>query len=106
MKEIVLFVLLGLGAGAVIAGIAMAVVVTFSGSGIINLSTGAILMVAAYTFWALKSGYFHFTLSTPPAIVVTIVVSIVVGVVSERWSSARCEHPRHSPSWWPRSGSC
>jgi branched-subunit amino acid ABC-type transport system permease component len=83
MKEIVLFVLLGLGAGAVIAGIAMAVVVTFSGSGIINLSTGAISMVAAYTFWALKSDYFHFTLSTPPAIVVTIVVSIVVGVVSE-----------------------
>ncbi|MEY2522951.1 MAG: branched-chain amino acid transport system permease protein livM [Ilumatobacteraceae bacterium] len=83
MKEIVLFVLLGLGAGAVIAGIGMAVVVTFSGSGIINLSTGAISMVAAYTFWALKSDYFHFTLATPLAVALTIAVSVVVGVLSE-----------------------
>lgn len=83
MKDIVLFVLLGLGAGAVIAGITMAVVVTYSGSGIINLATGAVSMVAAYTFWAVKSDYFHFTLATPPAIAVTILVSILVGVVSE-----------------------
>ena len=48
MKDIALFVLLGLGAGAVIAGIAMAVVVTYIGSGIINLATGAVAMVAAY----------------------------------------------------------
>ena len=66
MKDIVLFVLLGLGAGAVIAGIAMAVVITFSGSGIINLATGAICDGRRRTaFWALKSGYFHFTLSAP-----------------------------------------
>ncbi|HSB87242.1 MAG TPA: ABC transporter permease [Ilumatobacteraceae bacterium] len=83
MKDIVLFVLLGLGAGAVIAGIAMAVVVTYSGSGIINLSTGAISMVAAYAFWGLKTDYFHVTLATPPAIAVTILVSILVGVLSE-----------------------
>ena len=83
MTDIVLFILLGLGAGAVIAGIAMAVVVTYSGSGIINLATGAVSMVAAYTFWAVKSDYFHFTLATPPAIVVTILVSTLVGVVSE-----------------------
>ncbi|MGZ4672494.1 MAG: ABC transporter permease subunit, partial [Ilumatobacteraceae bacterium] len=83
MKDIALFVLLGLGAGAVIAGIAMAVVVTYSGSGIINLATGAVSMVAAYTFWALKSGYFHFTLATPPAVAVTILVSVLVGVVGE-----------------------
>ena len=56
MKDIVLFILLGLGAGAVIAGIAMAVVITYRGSGIINLATGAIAMVSAYGFWALKSG--------------------------------------------------
>ena len=42
MKDIALFILLGLGAGAVLAGIAMAVVVTYSGSGIINLATGAV----------------------------------------------------------------
>ena len=47
MKDIVLFILLGLGAGAVIGGID-AVVITYRGSGIINLATGAISMVAAY----------------------------------------------------------
>src|SRR5207344_2357898 len=83
MKDIALFVLLGLGAGAVIAGIAMAVVVTYIGSGIINLSTGAVAMVAAYAFWALRSDYFGFTLATTPAVVVTILVSILVGVLSE-----------------------
>ena len=83
MKDIALFILLGLGAGAVIAGIAMAVVVTYSGSGIINLATGAVSMVAAYSFWAFKSDYFGFTLATAPAVVVTILVSVLVGVLSE-----------------------
>ena len=107
MNEIVLFVLLGLGAGAVIAGIAMAVVVTYRGSGIINLATGAVAMVAAYSFWALKSDYFGFTLATAPAIVVTI-----AGV--DRWwaccascsCSARSERRRRWPSSSPRSASC
>ena len=54
MNEIILFALLGLGTGAVIAGLAISVVVTFRGSGIINLATGAVAMVAAYAFWALQ----------------------------------------------------
>ena len=61
----------------------MAVVVTYRGSGIINLATGAISMVAAYSFWALKSGYFHVTFGTVPAAVVTMLVAILVGVLSE-----------------------
>ena len=83
MKDIVLFVMLGLGSGAVIAGVAMAVVVTYRGSGIINLATGAVSMVAAYAFWAFKSGHFHFTLGTVPAIVATMAVAVMTGVLSE-----------------------
>jgi branched-chain amino acid transport system permease protein len=83
VTQIVLFALLGLGTGAVIAGLAVSVVITFRGSGIINLATGTVAMVAAYAFWALRSGYFHFTLSTTPAIVVTLAVAVVVGVVTE-----------------------
>ncbi len=83
MKDILLFVLLGLGAGAVIAGIAMAVVITYRGSGIINLATGAVSMVAAYAFWAFRTDYFGFTLATGPAIVVTMLAAILVGVLSE-----------------------
>jgi branched-subunit amino acid ABC-type transport system permease component len=83
MKDIALFIVLGLGGGAVIAGIAMAVVVTYSGSGIINLSTGAVAMVAAFAFWALRTDYFGFTMATAPAVVVTILASVLVGVLSE-----------------------
>ena len=83
MKDVLLFVLLGLGAGAVISGIAMAVVITYRGSGIINLATGAVSMVAAYAFWALQTDEFGFTLATGPAIVVTLLVAILVGVLSE-----------------------
>ena len=83
MKDVLLFILLGLGGGAVIAGIAMAVVITYRGSGIINLATGAIAMVAGYAFWALKSGYFHVTFGTVPAAIITMAAAILVGVLSE-----------------------
>ena len=83
MKDVALFVLLGLGAGAVIAGIAMAIVITYRGSGIINLATGAIAMVATYAFWALRTDEFGITLATWPAIVVTLLASVLVGVLSE-----------------------
>ncbi len=56
MKEIVQFTLLGLGGGALIAGIALAVVLMYRGSGIINLATGAIAMVTGYFFFAFKTG--------------------------------------------------
>ena len=107
MKDITLFVLLGLGAGAVIAGHRHGVVVTYIGSGIINLATGAVAMVAAYAFWALKSDYFGFTLATTPAIIVTIVVSVAGGgALRARSSSAHCERRRRWPSSSPRSASC
>ena len=83
MNEIILFALLGLGTGAVIAGLAISVVVTFRGSGIINLATGAVAMVAAYAFWGFKSGYFHLTLGTPLAVIATIAVAVGVGMLSE-----------------------
>ena len=84
VNEIVLFALLGLGTGAVIAGLAISVVVTFRGSGIINLATGgAVAMVAAYAFWGFRSGYFHLTLGTPLAVIATIAVAVAVGVLTE-----------------------
>ena len=71
MNEILLFLLLGLGTGATIAAIAVGVVVTYRGSGFINLAAGAIAMLAGFTFWALRTGELGFTLSTPPAVVLT-----------------------------------
>ena len=56
MQQILLFILLGLGSGALIAGIALGVVLTYRGSGIINLATGGVAMLAGYAFWALNTG--------------------------------------------------
>ena len=49
MDQVLLFALLGLGTGALIAGIALGVVLTYRGSGIINLAIGAVAMVAGYS---------------------------------------------------------
>jgi branched-chain amino acid transport system permease protein len=51
-----LFIVLGLAPGALIAGIALGVVLTYRGSGIINLSVGAMAMLGGYAFWALTNG--------------------------------------------------
>jgi ABC-type branched-subunit amino acid transport system permease subunit len=83
MEQVVLFALLGLGAGALIAGLALGIVLTYRGSGIINLSTGALAMVAGYSFWSLTTDYFGFTLGTALAFVLTIFVCAFVGVLME-----------------------
>ena len=44
MQDVILFAALGLGAGALIASIALGVVLIYRGSGVINVATGAIAM--------------------------------------------------------------
>jgi branched-chain amino acid transport system permease protein len=83
MRDILLFALLGLGSGALIAGIALAIVLTYRGSGIINLATGGIAMLAGYAFWALRTGEFGTEFATAPALVLTFLVTIAVGVLIE-----------------------
>ena len=65
MNETLLFLLLGLGTGATIAAIAVGIVVTYRGSGFINLAAGAIAMLAGFSFWALRTGELGFTVGTP-----------------------------------------
>jgi branched-chain amino acid transport system permease protein len=83
MRDILLFAALGLGAGALIASIALALVLIYRGSGIINIATGAIAMTGAYTFWAFRTGEFGFQLSSAAAFVLTLVAMAVFGVVIE-----------------------
>lgn len=84
INDILLFVLLGLGSGAVIAGIAMAVVVTYQGSGIVNIATGATAMVVAYIFTQLKGEYFFgWAPPTAVAIIIALAAAVLVGVLSE-----------------------
>jgi branched-chain amino acid transport system permease protein len=83
MRDNILFAVLGLGAGALIASIALGVVLVYRGSGVINVAMGAIAMVAAYLFWALRTGYFGFELSSAPAFGLTLVAMAVFGLVIE-----------------------
>jgi ABC-type branched-subunit amino acid transport system ATPase component/branched-subunit amino acid ABC-type transport system permease component len=48
--------LLGLGNGAVFAALALALVLTYKSSGVINFATGAIAMFSAYTYASLRKG--------------------------------------------------
>src|SRR3954468_21977865 len=83
MREVILFAALGLGAGALIASIALGVVLAYRGSGVINLAVGAMAMVAAYVFWAFDTGYFGFHLSTLPAFVLTLAIMAALGAAIE-----------------------
>jgi branched-chain amino acid transport system permease protein len=82
-QQIVLFAILGLGAGSLIAGIAVGIVVTFRGSGIINLATGAVAMVAGYSYWSLRTGSYGVHVPTAPALVITFLVLLALGLLVE-----------------------
>ena len=83
VEQLLLFALLGLGSGALIAGIALGVVLTYRGSGIINLAVGAVAMVAGYSFWALNTGFFGPEFPTAAALAITLLVVLVVGALIE-----------------------
>jgi branched-chain amino acid transport system permease protein len=78
MDQIILFALLGLGTGALIAGIGLGVVLTYRGSGVINVATGAMAMAAGYAFYSLKT-----VVDTPLALLGTLAFTIVLGTAVE-----------------------
>jgi branched-chain amino acid transport system permease protein len=82
VQTILLFILLGLGSGALVAAIALGVVATYRGSGIINVSVGAVAMLAGYAFWSLSSGEFA-SLGTAPALAISLVFVLAVGALIE-----------------------
>lgn len=80
MTQIVVFSVLGLGTGALIAGIAMGVVLTYRSSGVINIGMGATAMVSAYAFWGLRASA---GLPTAIAIAGALVAALLFGLVTE-----------------------
>jgi len=56
MSQHIGFLVLGLGNGAVFAALALALVVTFRSSGVVNFGTGAIALYAAYLYTFLRRG--------------------------------------------------
>jgi branched-chain amino acid transport system permease protein len=84
MTQILLFILLGLGPGALIAAISLGVVLTYRGSGVINLATGGVAMVGGYAYWALKTGQVaSVQMGTAPALVCSLAIVLIFGVLVE-----------------------
>jgi len=83
LSQVAAFLLIGLGSGALIAGVGLGVVLSYRGGGLINLSAGAIAMLAGFWYWALRTGYLGPTFPAPWAVLLTAVFSVVAGVVFE-----------------------
>ncbi|GAA1458043.1 branched-chain amino acid ABC transporter permease/ATP-binding protein [Williamsia maris] len=88
------FLVLGLGNGAVYAALGLALVMTFKSSGVINFSTGAVALYAAYNFAFLRQGDLlnpipglpgTIDLGGPmpifPALLISVAISALLGVV-------------------------
>src|SRR5215471_20183757 len=85
MQQILLQILLGLGSGALIAGIAVGVVITYRGSGIINLAIGGYAMIAGYAFWAFHTNAVHLSWRIPkwPALILALAFVVLIAVLAE-----------------------
>ncbi|WP_427917433.1 ABC transporter permease subunit [Streptomyces sp. cg40] len=94
MSQYVVFLLLGLGSGAVFGALALALVLTYRGSGVVNFATGAIALYSAYTYAFLRQGELLVPLpGVPkkvglggplglfPAVVISLVLAALLGVV-------------------------
>lgn len=85
MSQLLLFALLGIGSGALIAGIAISIVLTYRGAGAINLAAGATAMLGAYVFYGLQTGGYLFfswlSLGSPVALVPALLISLAVCAV-------------------------
>ena len=94
MNTYVEFLLLGLGNGGVFAALAMALVVTYRSSGVLNFATGAQALYAAYTYSLLRNGQLLIpipglgptvsvgsNLGFWPALLITLAIQAVMGAV-------------------------
>ncbi len=66
MIDYLFYLLLGCGAGAIIAGFAMGLVISYQGSGIVNFAYGAIAMWSAYVYAELRNGAYLFPIPGLP----------------------------------------
>ncbi len=86
--------LLGLGNGGVYAALAIAIVLTYRSSGVINFATGAMALYSAYTYSFLRQGRLLIpipgvpssvslgvTLGFVPAVVIALVLSAALGAL-------------------------
>jgi len=83
VQNILLFGALGLGEGALIAALAMSLVVFYRGTGTVNLSMGAIGMVAGYLYYSISNGVLGFRPVPWFALIITLVMVAILGTIIE-----------------------
>ena len=66
MNDYLFYLLLGSAAGAIIAGFAMGLIISYQGSGIVNFAYGAIAMWSAYVYAELRNGAYLFPIPGLP----------------------------------------
>lgn len=74
-------ILTGVMVGSIYSLVALGFVLIYKSSGIINVAQGQMLMVGAYVAWSLMVGL-H--LPVPVALLLTIVIAMLIGVLIER----------------------
>lgn len=80
MSEFLQFLFFGLGRGAVYATLALALVIIYRSTGLLNFAQGQMAMFSTYIVWALHNG----GIGIWPAVVVGMVISFVLGAAIER----------------------
>lgn len=89
MSVYVLFLIVGLGLGALYAALALGLVVVYKGTGVVNFAQGAMAMWAAFVYDEMRKsgdlvfvvGRVHVGSATLPAVVLGIASSAVIGAV-------------------------
>jgi branched-subunit amino acid ABC-type transport system permease component len=95
MTQYLVFLVLGIGAGTIYAGLALGLVVQFKASGVLNLSHGAVAMLAAFQYdelqtkgdlvfpWVGLPSRLHLVdgLAIVPAMAIVLVMSAVLGLL-------------------------
>lgn len=66
MIDYLFYILLGSGAGAIIAALGVGLVITYQGSGVVNFSAGATAMWSAYVYADLRNGAYPFPIPGLP----------------------------------------
>ena len=66
MSDYLFYLLLGSGAGAIIAAFGVGLVVTYQGSGVVNFAYGAMAMWSAYVYADLRNGAYPFPIPGLP----------------------------------------
>ena len=67
MTDYLFYLLLGSGAGAIIAALGLGLVVTYQGSGVVNFAAGAMAMWSAYVYADLRNGAYPFPIPGLPS---------------------------------------